>query len=372
MIYFLVNNDYQLVDAQRHLAQLRAIGVAASLIEVPHALNAQDRGAGFEGVISLESPLTSRGWMAAWPRYFASARQVVRKIAPQAGDTLFFYTEFELLNHLIARRFKAAGARAILLEDGGFGTYLPFSIEAGEPLGTKERVIAAMTRLLPGLRGTVFHKVNDQVFPWLPDSAIDAVAMYREVRIVRSIPTVLMHDVERPRIETRQGKAIFMNERMYDVYQTREQYFRGLDVILGALTAGFPSVSFKFHPREQEEWTSAIRALLASRFPSVRIIEERQSMEHLLAVERPEVLASYFSTTLLNLGDCGVQPMYLYHLFEDLATQKIFRQTTALLKQWHYRFVDGFADVRTGYRSGLDTPGSRARTTICQLAAGRP
>jgi hypothetical protein len=112
-----------------------------------------------------------------------------------------------------------------------------------------------------------------------------------------------------------------------------------------------------------------IRALLASRYPSVRIIEERQGMELLLATERPEVLASYFSVTLLNLGDCGVQPLYLYHLLDELASQKYFRQTTALLEQWGYRFVGSFAEARSGYRSGLDRPDGRARTTVCELAA---
>jgi hypothetical protein len=352
MIYFLVNNDYQLLDARRHLQQLREREIAATLIEVPHTLNTVDRTAGFEAVMTFASPLTSHGWLAAWPRYFASARDVVRRLRPDGRDTLLFYTEFELVNHFIALRFKARGAKTVLLEDGGFGTYLPFSIDAAEPLGAKERLIAAMTRRLP-------------------DKTIDAVAMYRDVRIVRSIPTLLMHDAERPRIDPIPGKVIFLNERMYDVYQTPEQYVNSLHRILAALIAGFDQVSFKFHPREQDDWTRRIRAILAVTYPSVRIIEERQSIEHLMAEERPEVLASYFSTTLLNLGTCGVEPLYLYHLFEELAQQKIFRQTTTLLAQWHYRFVQSLTDVRAGYQSGFDRPDERARLNVCDLAADR-
>lgn len=369
MIYFLVNNDYQLVDARNHLARLRVCGQAVKLIEVPHTLNTQDRGEGFDEVFTIRSPLTSHGWLAAWPRYFAVAREVERRLNPAPGDTLFFYTEYELVNHFVTLLFKRKGARTVLLEDGGFGTYLPFSISETEPLSIKEKVIAWMTRRMPGLSRTRFHKVNDEVFPWLPDHAIDALATYRSVAIVRAIPVVVMAQPERARIEPIIGKVIFMNAPMYEFYQTDDQYLSGLDRILQALTAGFTQVSFKFHPREQEVWTSRIRKLLNDRHPTVRVIEERQGIEHLLAQERPEVLASYFSTTLLNLGNSGVQPLYLYHLIGELAAQKFFRRASDLLTQWKYRFVKSFPDARTGYRSGLDELETPPGSTICNLLA---
>lgn len=369
MIYFLVNNDYQLFDARQHLSELEEKSIAASLIEVPHYLNSPDRDRGFAEVLRFASPLKAHRWGGAWLRYFASWWKVVRTLKPSAEDVLFLYTEFELLNHFIARRFKRSGAKIYLVEDGGFGTYVPLSLAGGEALTKKEAIVAAMSRLLPGLGATVFHKANGVVFPWLPDTYLDGLCVYRPVSIVRQIPIKLL---KRPApykpVDRIEGRVIFLNERMYDVYQNSQQYFDGLERIVEGLTRGFDEVIFKFHPSETAEWRRRISAFLEERAHSVQILEDDTNIEGLLGDYRPEVLASYFSTALLNLEGSGVEPMYLYHLIDAVAAQKVFLLVSALLRQWNYNFADYEDGICSGYRSGLAADANVQNMSIADLA----
>lgn len=300
-------------------------------------------------------------------RYFECAKEVARSIRPCASDTLFLYTEYELVNHFIAMRFKEAGARVYLLEDGGVGTYLPFSLVGGELLSLKEHIIAAMTRVLPGLSKTRFHKVNGMVFPWMDDAYLDGVCLYRPLKIVRSIPVHVLSGASNKPVSPHNGRVIFLNERMYDDYQTEQQYIEGLDRILASLEHGFDEVYFKFHPREETEWTSRIRKILALKHPSVQIISDTRAVEALIPEYRPEVMASYFSTALLNLSGTGIEPMFLYQLLPELASQKVFTQLSALLNQWNYHFVKTWNDARSGYQSNLSSTVDGIQLTISDL-----
>ncbi len=368
MIYFLVNNDYQLVDARQHLPGLNNEGFATSLIEVPHCLNTENRGEGFSNVYSFSSPLKSHRWLGAWARYFYAWKKIARSLRPTSCDVLFVYTEFELLNHFIARQFKRAGARVYLVEDGGFATYIPLSLPGDETLSLKERVVAAMTKKLPGLKDTQFHKVNGVVFPWLPDAQIDGVFVYRHICSVRQLPVLhLRRHSTYKHVKRQHGRVIFLNERMYDFYQTPFQYFEGLGRIITGLTQGFDEVFFKFHPSEVSEWSDRIRDFLKENHPAVRLIEDKRGIEILVDQYQPEVLASYFSAALLNLDGSEIEPMYLYHLIDEIASQKVFVQVTALLQQWGYKFVDGFDELGRGYHSGLFESRSPQVDSLAQL-----
>jgi len=369
MIYFLVNNDYQLFDVRRHLADLAAHGQQPALIEVPHNLRSQDRGAGFARTDTFETPLKGRGPAAAWAKYWSCSKQIRRRIQPSREDVLFLYTEYELLNHLLAREFKCGGARVYLIEDGGMATYLPLSLSSTESFTTREAVKGAMTRLIPGLAATRFHKANGIVFPWLEDSQLDGICLYRAVDIARKIPTFLIEEPPQAPLTREPGRVLFLNERIYDYYQTRPQFLRGLELILESLTRGFSEVLFKFHPSESAAWIGDIGALLQQRYPSIRVIEDKAAVETIIERYAPEVVASYCCTALLSLWGRGIQPLYLYHLFEEMASQKLFRQMTTLLSRWNYAFVDSFAAVRSGYRCGFNFDGQSRRTSLFELAA---
>lgn len=353
MIYLLVNNDYHLFDARSHARNLTAHGQPSILVEVPHALSETNRSSCFSGQISLPSPLRGRSWLSAWPRYFMAAHEVAHLIEPHADDVLFMYTEFELLNQMVALRFKRAGARVYLIEDGGVGTYIPLSLPGGETLSVKEWVVALMSRCLPGLSRTRFHKLNGVVFPWLPDSELDGVCLYRPLRIVRQLPVHVLHRARAVKVNRKSGRVVFLNECMYDNYQNEAQYLAGLLQLLSLLIQGFDEVLFKFHPRETLAWRERIRIFLGERMPTVKFVDNDRAMESLVEEFRPEVIASYFSTVLLNLEGSSIEPMFLYHLLPELSSQKVFSQLTSLLTQWQYRFVGPDIPARSGYSSGL-------------------
>lgn len=353
MIYFLVNNDYHLLDAQHHAAELTASGHVCALIRVPHALHLATPTDLFQHEVAVTSPMKGHSWMSAWLRYWFVPSRLNDLVHPDGRDTLIVYTEYELINHFLINRFKDQGAKVFHIEDGGVGTYLAFAKCPSEPLTVKERIICTMTRVLPGLGDTRFKKISGVVFPWRPDHLIDALCVYRKVAISRELPVKVINGSRLKPLSIRPGRVLFLNERIYDHYQDDATYLAGLDRILTSLRTGYPEVFFKFHPRETDAWIAKIEKLIARKHSSVRIVHEKLPVEQLLEAYAPEALASYFATTLLNLQGTGIHPLYLYHLLPDLVEQPMFRQLTHLLSQWGYNFAPSWDGVQSGYESRL-------------------
>jgi len=367
MLYVLVNNDYQFQILRRHDIGAMGGGGDVVLITVAHALSSTLDTRGFQARLAFETPLGRSRFPAILGRYRRLARRVARELAPGPGDTLLFFTEAEWLNQIVAQHFHACGARVVMLEDGGFATYIPMSVARSEPLNWRERVIQAGYRLVPGLAQSRLFKVNGQLFPRLPDASIDAIGLYQDVALHRDVAVRRVRKPSRKTCEIRRGRVIFLNERMYDHYQTDDVYLAGLRRLLRALDAGFDDVQFKFHPRETAEWKQRLRGLLASEFPAVQVIDRAGTIEEMILDYRPEVLASYFSAGLLSIDYQGIEPLYLYHLLDDLAHQPVFEIATRILTAWGYRFVDSDDQVRSGYRSGITADDPPSSIDLAQL-----
>ena len=351
MIYFLVNNSYQLYDARIHLNAFKLSGFRVGLLEVPHSLENPDH-AGFD-ITYLFKPFQYVNFIHCWLNALSLSRVLDKEIAPSKDDVLFLYTEYEPFNQLIAARFKKSGARVYLIEDGGFATYVPFHSALSEPLTIKERVREIISRACPGISILRFHKMNGIVFPWMNDALLDGVCLYRPVKIARKIDSIL---IKRPVTATRnsiQDTVVFLNESIYDHYQTPEKYLSGLHLMMRSLCDGFTVVYFKFHPRETDDWRQKIQQEVLSRYPKLIIIKENAGIEGLIEQYQPEVVASYFSAALLNLQEKGVEPLYLYHLIVELRDQPVYKIVTSILKDWGYRFPSDFSGVHSGYKSGL-------------------
>ncbi|WP_046156662.1 polysialyltransferase family glycosyltransferase [Chromobacterium vaccinii] len=366
MLYVLVNNDYQLYALRRHGIAALGGGAGVALIAVPHALSLSNGTADFESVYLFDTPQGRVRLLRMLWRYRALGHDIAQMLHPGPGDTLLFFTEVEWLNQIIVQYFRSRGARVVMLEDGGFGTYIPMSVPASEPLSVRERCSQAAFRLVPGLGRSRFFKVNGLVFPRLPDDAIDAIALYRDVRLLRDVPTSCVRKPARRRCEIHRGTVVFLNERMYDHYQTGETYIAGLRRLMRMLTDGYETVYFKFHPREPQEWKARICELLAREFPSVSVIDQPGTIEEMILDYRPEALASYFSAALLSIEYEGIEPLYLYHLLDDLAEQPVFMGVTRILRVWGYRFVED-GGVRAGYHSGITDSDPAATIDLRQL-----
>jgi hypothetical protein len=367
MLYILVNNDYHLQALHRH--GIAALGgpEGVTLITVPHALSPALDTEDFQSVHRFDSPLGRKRLPAALWHYRAQARAVALTLRPSPADTLLFFTEVEWLNQIVVQHFRRCGARIVMLEDGGFGTYIPMSVPRSEPLSLPERLVQVAYRLLPGLGCSRLFKVNGQLFPRLPDAAIDAIALYRDVPLHRCVPVRRVWRPARKPCDIRPGSVVFLNERMYDHYQTGDAYLAGLRRLLTALTKGFETVHFKFHPREPENWKACIRMLLAREFPAIDVIDRPGIIEEMIQNYRPAVLASYFSTPLLNIEYEGIEPLYLYHLLDDVRDQPVFAIVSRMLKMWGYRFVGSDNEVRSDYRSGIMIDDPATGIELCQL-----
>ncbi|MBV8467923.1 MAG: hypothetical protein JO218_18425 [Burkholderiales bacterium] len=360
MLYALVNNDYQLHALRRHGIEALGGPDGVALILVPHALSLPLDARDFHSVHRFDTPLgRSRMPFTLW-RYGGLARDVARSLAPRPTDTLLFFTETEWLNQIVVQHFHRGGARVVMLEDGGFATYIPMAVRESEPLSLRERCVQAAYRLLPALRRSRLFKVNGQAFPRLPDDSIDAIGLYQDVGLQRQVDVCRVLKPSRKICELRQGSVIFLNERMYDHYQDAEHYLAGLRRLMAPLVQGFEKVYFKYHPREPDEWKHRIGTLLAGEFPSIELIDRAGTVENMILDYRPEVLASYFSAGLLSIEYQGIEPLYLYHLLDDLKDQPVFMIATRILGSWGYRFVRSGDEIKTGYRSGItsDHPGT--------------
>ena len=356
MIYALVNNNYQLIDLQHHLVDLRSVDLECTLITVPHTLNQPDSKMQFSKIYTFTSPLFhSKSWFTAWLRYYRSAWDVWKTLKPGPKDTLLLYTEFELLNHLIVHRFHSVGAKIFLIEDGGVATYLPFSTSREERLSAKQWLTTLMVRCLPHLHRTMFHRANGIMFPWVKDNTINALCVYRPIDIKRNIPVILMKCNNRPNIVPQSGRVIFLNEPIYDYYLEWDKYLTFLGLLLSGLSSGYSEVWFKFHPREKTIQRERIKSIIESNHSSINIIQENESVENLLDAYRPEAVASFMAATLLNLDGTGIEPIFLYHLCKDLADQDLFNQLTRLLSEWEYYFVESFDELRSGYQCGWNS-----------------
>jgi len=353
MLYVLVNNNYQLRALMRHFAGRTEMLAHATLIAVPHTLKIEAEREKFDRVVVLTSPQGTLGLPWLLGSYFLAGRKAAKQFAPDNNDVLIFFTEVEWLNQIVVQIFKFSGAKTVLLEDGGFGTYVPMGQPESDPLTLRERCIQASFRLLPALRYSKLFKVNRVLFPRLPDSSIDAIALYRDAPIYRNI---VVHRVAKPTktpCTICQGSVIFLNEPLYDYYQSREDYLNGLKKLFDGLTSGFDKVYFKFHPRESFAWRADISALISEHHPNIEIIKNNLSIEEIINTYLPEVLASYFSAALIGIEYEGIEPMYLYHLVDDLANHPTFTSVTQILRSWGYNFVDSVDQIRAGYRSHL-------------------
>jgi alpha-2,8-polysialyltransferase (POLYST) len=363
MIYFVVNNDYHLYDVALHLKALESRLV--TLILVPHSIDARTIPRSVHRIVSIDRIALEKGKLSALLYALRLPGLVRRQIDLRPGDTLFMYSEYELANQVIACMFRKAQVPVYLIEDGGFGTYLPFRHAQSEPLTLRETLQQIYERLMPGLRNSRIHKVNGERFRAMDDRLLSGLLLYKSVQIKRDIP---QHLIARPVFAggdtgTR-NNVVFLNEPIYQHYQTFSEYRADLVHVIAALVERFPKVYFKFHPRESEAVRAQIRAALAG-FDSMEYWPGDLSVEFSIDDRAVGYACSYISTGLLNLCARSIEPIFIYGLLPSLRDLPIFVRATETLKELGYRFPADWNAVRPTFQSGLcDKPLSNAGKTL--------
>jgi hypothetical protein len=349
MIWFIVNNSYQLHDARAHLVTIKNSGFNVGVFEISHKLDSPNYS-DFDKFYSF-SAFEYKNFVRCWLNSILIIRLLNRSLKINSEDVLFMYTEFEPFNDLIALQFKKNGGRVYLIEDGGFATYLPFSGAVDEQLTNQERFKEIIIRMCPGLYVLTLRKQNGDILPWLEDRFIDGVCFYRQLTINRKIKVINIKASERSRINTIASTVIFLNEDMYTRDQSTSNYINGLLEIVSSLCSGFSVVYFKYHPRETDSWREYIMKNVLELFPQIIIVDDNAPIEAIIEKYSPEVVASYFSAALLSLHERGVEPLYLYHLIKELNDKHYFQLVSKILNSWDYKFAADFSEVKTGYKS---------------------
>ena len=263
--------------------------------------------------------------------------------------------ELELLNVYIANRFYQAGAKVLLIEDGGLATYVPFCTLASERVTLRESAKLLFLRLLYSYWDLRFHKVYGYPYRYMQDNKLSGILIYQPVTLKRNVRSYLIKRPPQRKVEVTPRRAIFLNAYIYKLYQNFDDYIIGLQKILNYLCENFDSVFFKFHPSEGESERVEIISKVLKFYPMVKIILDDRAIEEIVDEYKPEVAASHFSAGSFNLLYQGVEPLFLYHLLPDLQQQPIFIAVTEILISLGYNFVDESPLLGRSYSSGLSS-----------------
>jgi hypothetical protein len=336
LIYFLVNNNYHLLDVYEHCKYLKSY--EKSLIQIPHTLECIQESGIFNNIYTFNTPF--KGLKNFFNVFKAKQieKNIKNKISVTKDDILFVYTEYEVLNQYVISLFKKNGAKVYVIEDGGFATYLTYSVLNEGKLTLKEIIKLLYLKYILGYKFVKFLKYNGIVFPQIEDKFIDGVLLYLDVKIIRNIKKILISKNHR-KLTLNEKKAIFLNEKMYDYYCSKKEHKIILNDILQKMSQKFEKIYFKFHPRETED-DKKWQLKILNQYHNVQIIEEKTPIENLLEKYDAKYVFSFFSAALLNVNAMGAIPVYVYHLYDRIAENSVFKQIDSVLKNLSYNFID--------------------------------
>ena len=336
MIYFLVNNDYHFVDTLIHCQELKEYD--KTLIQIPHTLRVLERHPDFINIFTFDTPFQSLKSLFNLSKIKTTEKIIQGMLQPSKKDILFVYTEFEILNQFIIAYFKKKGARVYVIEDGGFPTYLTYSVHSDKRLPFKQFLKLLYMKYILQYRFLEYWFFNNMVFPQIKAKYIDAVLLYINVNITRSIKKYLIRKNTR-QITTNSSSAILLNEKLYEIYCSKHEYMEILDDLLNGLSKQFDNIYFKFHPREtltDQAWQKTI----LQKYDNVMIVTDEAPIEQLIDKYSAKYVFSFISAALLNLFPYGITPVYVYHLYPVLKKHPLFEQTTLLLENMGYTFLE--------------------------------
>jgi len=349
LIYFLVNNNYQMIDVYEHCEHLK--DYEKSLIQIPHTLECIDKNDNFKNIFTFYTPFKGKKNFFNILKAKKIEKEINSKLDINKNDILFVYTEFEILNQYIIALFKREGARAYVIDEG-FATYITYGVKNEGKLTFKEKIKLIYLKYFLGYDFVEYLKFNNSVFPQINEKYINGVLLYLDANIVRDVKKYLINRNQK-RLKLDESKAIFLNEKMYDKYCSKEEYRSILDDIMKNMTGKFEKVYFKFHPRETDEnrkWQLEV----LKKYSNVQIIEEKAPIENLLGKYDAKYVFSFFSAALFNVNAIGATPVYIYHLYDKISQNNVFKNIDLILRNASYHFIDENYDLKNvGFENEL-------------------
>jgi len=342
MIYFLVNNNFHLIDAEQHLKDLKEY--KTGLIKIPHKLtipveHSFDVQMEFPKLISrLKDHFNLR-------KIFLTHREIRNQLKNiSSTDTLIFYTEYEYLTHYIVKLFKRKNARVILLEEG-FPTYLTFSTLPDNRLPLKKKILGYYLNYILGYRTTKIVSINNNADTQLKDSQIDQLLLYTDLNVRRNVKTNLLPSAKKEFANLDENTVLYLNEGIYLLYVTMEEYLRIIDDILQHLSLNFEKVYFKFHPREAADEKNQARTII-QKYQNVKIVEDNSPVELMIPEIGAKYVTSFLAQTQLYLSNSNCVSIYLFHLYPELMRNQAYQSVKNVIDQMNYVFMPDWSQIK--------------------------
>ena len=324
-IYFLINNEYQLLDAKRHLVNFNK--KKYKIIVLNGSKSKDDLKKHFKNlnVINLNLPQIryTFAWFLSVITFFKFNKKIKYLIKNDKNSLLFFYNEVSLGNHLIVKFFKKNASRVFLINDAGFATYLTFSDYSEKNKSKLWNLRKFLTNLIPYLGDTRLVKAcRYNYFFWLPDKYIDGVIGYNFFKNKRKFPTYYIKDIKKNISKNiNNNRILYFNSNEYeDGFLTKKQYLNITKKVISKLLKSYTEVIFKFHPRESKEIINLINNEYISN-KKIKILNPNNNYENLINKFKIKNVASISSSASLTI------PYKVNSYFYFSTVKKIFPST---------------------------------------------
>ena len=324
-----------MIDVYEHCEHLKEY--EKSLIQIPHTLECIEKNENFKNIFTFETPFKGvRNFLNIF-KVKKLEKKIENNLNINKEDILFVYTEYEVLNQYMMSLFKKVGAKVYIINEG-LATYLTYGVTNEGGLTVKEKIKMFYVKHVHGYKFVEFLKYNNIIFPQINEKYIDGVLVYLDVSIVRKIKKVLISKNQKA-FYLDNNKAIFLNEKMYDYYCSKAEYKVILNDVLSKMTQKFEKVYFKFHPRETED-NKIWQLKIVNSFQDIEVINDTSPIEYLLERYNTKYVFSFLSAALLNVNAMGAIPVYIYHLYDIISKNSVFKQIDLILKNANYNFID--------------------------------
>lgn len=355
MIFALINNTYQLYDLSLHFGGLLN-DPRLKIIVIPHSFRPDLMGDKVPDYL-IESPFTKRFGLARPLSVLRSLHAIRQALPVGKNDVLLMYTENEILNHYVAKRFYSVGAKIFLLDEG-VATYNVLMATPATLRSGRTRLKEWILRNVYGFRQSRYAEIDNAQFPLLDDSVFTAACLYFDlaVHIQRRIPTAVIDKNDDKVLRLDSHSAIFIGDVIdnmrvfYGVPAT--EYLEFLRTVVRSISKKLKVIYFKFHPRSPRTERIAIQKALAV-FENVVFVSSDEPVETAIDRYSCKFALSLLSLSILNLSFRGVEAVFLYHLFDRFSRNNAVGLAAKFLHLVGYNFVAKLEDFGPDYRSAL-------------------
>lgn len=333
MNYFLVNNDFHVIDALEHINRDDLTNV--HFIIVNHRVNAESISRLVAlGITYSIFPTPFQGRLNAFNlllmlRIKIGIDKIVKKLSPE--DRLIFYTEYELINHYVCKAFNQTNCQTVLVEEAGIATYALNKIVPSKGrfcLSLKHSLSLCTGRLVFRLFKSKMFMINKARFLRIEDKYISCMVYYRCVTHKRNIKTLYISAPSKHMSDLRSNKTknknglLFLNSDVYDFYMSKEEYFRYMKVLFIKLHDKYEKIFFKFHPKEND---LNFRKELLSLIGHVEVIDSKAPAERVVDDLNVAVVGSFLSSSLLRLRERGYNIEFYAHYWSGFCDNELFK-----------------------------------------------